>query len=628
MTPRDTSARRHPAALTRRLLPTILILALGLTVLLAGLIGLWRVFHRERDQARQTLEQQRQTLEHYARQALEQRLDRDLRAGANKIEEALRDPLLATDHLLSVEAGRQLLPRLISPISGDATPATELYQALLEGKSDAIPTTDPERRPFYREFFAALARSNDREVERTFRELLQHRALYRAAPEHDLPAMLALLTVFHRDSTPAPELLRALLVDGLDDGRGGQLEGLSRLLLAHRNRFTAGDFHFLSERLVDLATRADVPYQPFLERSREHPPAIPLPPTIAAEPDLERSQLELLHAGRWLIRRQPTGLLGIRIELNEALSEVATEMRSRGLLSDDDNVLTANETLADHLTIGDLNLSVDSVRWPRQAAGIEARFRLKAGLLLLSAMLAASMAFLTVAFQARRLRLVELKSEFVATVSHELRTPLASVRLLAETVDRRAKAPELKDYPARIVREIDGLSFLVENILSFNRLERGRVKPRLRRLSLEELIHEIQEDLETQVERRVVIEGPGSQVELTVDRELMKLLLLNLARNAALYNDRQPVRIVVEHNELDAVSEILISDNGRGITKHDRGRIFDQFYRGASGGEASTGTGLGLAICQRVAELHGGEITVAASSSEGTTFRLELPSET
>ena len=628
MTLQGKSPGRRPAPLTRRLLPTILILALGFAILLAGLIGLWRVFHRERDQARHALEQQRQTLEHYARQALEQRLDRSLRAGTVEIEAARRDPLLPADHLLAVEAGRQLLPRLVSPVPGDATPAMELYQALLDGQADAVPATGPDRRSLYREFLDALARSNDREVERTFRELLRHRALYLTAPEHDLPAMLALLTVFDRDSTPAPELLRALLLDGLDDGRGGRLESLSRLLLAHRNRMTAADFHFLSERLIDLATRADVPYQAFLERSQEHPPTVPLPPMSPTGTDLDGNPLELLHAGRWLIRRRPGGPIGIRIELDEALRQVATEMRSRGLLNDDDNVRTADEILADLLPIAELSLAVDSGRWPRQAAAIEARFRLKAGLVLLSAVLAASMAFLTVAFQARRLRLVELKSEFVATVSHELRTPLASIRLLAETVDRRATAPELKDYPARIVREIDGLSFLVENILSFNRLERGRIEPRLSLVPLDELIDEVREDLETQVESRVVIEAPGPGIELTVDRELMKLLLLNLARNAALYNDREPVEIVVEHRKLDHRTEILIRDNGRGLSESDRGRIFDQFYRGASGGEASNGTGLGLAICRRIAELHRGKISVAASSSQGTTFRLELPSGT
>ena len=635
----------------RRLLPTILVLALGFAVLLAGLIGLWRVFHRERDQAREALAQQRQALEYYALQALEQRLDRELRTADIEAENALGDPLLAARHLLWVEGGRQLLPRVAAPVPGVATPAADAYRALLGGEvvadglsgvlapSRAAPDAPWSRQlALHQTFLDALRRSSDRDVEQAFRALLRHRARYLSAPERDLPAMLALLHVFRRDSSPAPELLRALLHDGLDDGRGGELESLSRLLLEHRNRFTASDFSFLGERLIDLATAAQVPYQAFLERSREHPTTVAIPDNLAPV-----ARPFLLHTGRWLVLQEPDRLIGVKVDLGERLRDVAGEMRQRGLLIAGDDIRpvfpTESADGAASLPLDALRLEVDSPRWPRQAAEVAARYRLKVGLVVLSATLAAVMAVLGVALQARRLRLVELKSEFVATVSHELRTPLASIRLLAETVDRRAKAPELKDYPERIVREIDGLSFLVENILSFNRLERRRIEPRLSRVPLAELVEQIREDIETQVDRRVVIDGrhhseggqtgQGEDVVLNVDRELMKLLLLNLVRNAALYNDRDPVEITIEHREHDRGCEILVRDNGRGIPERERGKIFDEFYRPVrvSPSEGTVGgTGLGLAICRRVAELHGGKISIAASSREGTVFRIELPS--
>ncbi len=621
------------ASPARRLLPTILVLALGFAVVSAGLIGLWRVFHRERDQARQAQAQQRQTLERYARQALEQRLERDLRTAGVEAERALRDPLLAAGHLLWVAAGRQLLPRVASPLPGAATPAADSYRALLDSRHETARADAgapwQRQQELHRQFLNALARSSERDVEAALRALLRHRARFRAAPERDLPAMLALLQAFRRDSSPAPELLRALLHDGLDDGRGGRLESLSRLLLEHRNRFTAGDFKFLGERLVELAGPAQVPYQAFLERSREPPAMVSVPAEVA------QGQMELLHAGRWLVRREPgQELIGVRIELGDLLREVAGEMRSGGLLDTGDEVRPAAQTLPDHLPLDQLRLEVDSARGPRQAADVAARYRLKAGLLLLSAALAASMAILTAALQARRYRLVELKSEFIATVSHELRTPLASVRLLAETVARRAKAPSpqrgtnettFRDYPERIVREIDGLSFLVENILSFNRLERQRVEPRLTRVPLAELVDQVREEIESQIDRRVVIEGPDSEVVLTVDRELIKLLLLNLARNAALYNDRDPVTVVFEYRQIGNRPEILVRDNGRGIPEPERGKIFDEFYRPQGSVRSTRGTGLGLAICRRIAELHRGRIDVAESSSDGTTFRLELP---
>lgn len=628
----------------RRLLPTILLSALAFAVVSAGLIGLWRVFHRERDQARQGLAQQRQTLEQYARQALEQRADGDLRAAGDEAEQALRDPLLPAGHLLWIEAGRQLLPRPVVPVPGAATPAEDAYRALLEAGAAELAGAGTDvswsrQQELHRQVLDALGRSSERDIEASFRALLRHRARHRGAPERDLPAMLALLHAFRRDSTPAPELLRALLHDGLAAGPGGRLEGLSRLLLEHRNRFTPSDFQFLGERFVELATAAQVPYQAFLERSRERPERVSIPA------EMTPGATQLLHAGHWLVRQADQELIGVRVKLEEMLRDVTGEMRARGLLIDGDEV-RPDRALGELLPLDALGLTVDSRRWPRQAADIEARYRLKAGLLLLSATLAAAMAVLAGVLQARRFRLVELKSEFVATVSHELRTPLASVRLLAETVARRVRAPapdapDLKDYPERIVREIDGLSFLVENILSFNRLERRRVEPRLTQVPLAELVDRVREEIEAQVERRVVIRGPDAGgdgeltgVVLTVDRELIQLLLLNLARNAALYNDRDPVIITIEHRQLaegsGAGCEILVRDNGRGIPEDERGKVFEEFYRGfASDGEArsSRGTGLGLAICRRIAVLHGGKIEVAESSPEGTTIRLELPSK-
>jgi len=91
-------------------------------------------------------------------------------------------------------------------------------------------------------------------------------------------------------------------------------------------------------------------------------------------------------------------------------------------------------------------------------------------------------------------------------VSHDLRTPLASIRLQAETLMRRLRGnPEARDYPERIVRDVDGLSFLVENILSFNRLEHGGWQPRRADVSLRELVGGLRADLERQMPRKVSV---------------------------------------------------------------------------------------------------------------------------
>ena len=602
----------------RRLLPTVLALGLGLAVLVSGLIGLERVFRRERDEARETVESQRQALELYARRVLEQRLDRALSSASAEGEKAARDPLLAADHLLRVEARTQLLPRSFTFRPGSARDAEELFLALSAGDSAAGEPATPwgELLALQRAFAAAVRAGDQRRVESSFRAILRHRSRYRLAADRDLPAMLGLLHFFAREGSPAPELLRALLHDGLDDGRGGRLADLPGLLLEHRERFTRREFLFLSERLIELAAGSGIPYQAFLERSRDaSAPRVPLPAGIF---DFEAGGPTLVDGGRWLARLDTEGLVvGVAIDLRQHLEEIAADMRQRGLLRAEEEIRA--DMPPRHQPLAELELRLESERWPRLLAGIERRHRLKAALILLSATLALAMAVLALHLQARRVRLLELRSELLATVSHELKTPLASVRLLAETVARRSRTPELKDYPQRMVREIDRLNFLVENILSFNRLEKGRFEPRFSRLSLAELIDDVRSEIE-HPNCDLVLEAPSG--ELVADPELMRLLLSNLVRNACVHNDRDPV-VSIDHRRLAGGVEILVRDNGRGIPESERQKIFDDFYRPPD--SAGVGTGLGLAICRRIVELHRGTIRIASSGPEGTTFRLEFP---
>ena len=610
----------------RRLLPTISGLALGFAVLLAGLLSLERVFRQERQEARATVHQQRRALEQYAQRSLEQRLDQDLRRAATAIAGALRDPMLPAAHLFHSQGGRQRLPRLDSPLPGAETPARQLFSAILEN-DHPIPKGQEDspwrqRRALHGAFLRALREGSDRRVESTFRAVLQHRVRYRIAPPLDLPATLALLHVFNSESRPAPELLRALLHDGLEDGMGGEVAPLVRLLLAHRGRFTRPDFLFLGERIVELCEGAGIPFRAFVERSREFTERpVPLPPEVG-EP-------MVIDFGGWFVRRAGadaggSAVSGIALDLPLLLRRIATEMVDATLLRAGDSIHPAT-ALPQHVALADLALRVDSQRWPRRLADIERRYRLKAALVWFSACLAGALAALAVALQVRRLRLLELRSEFVATVSHELRTPLASVRLLAETVAKRARAADLRDYPARIVQEVDRLHFLVENILSFNRLEKGRMKPQLSSVSLDELLAEVRSETESQTDRPVVFCAPPTGVTLHADPELLRLLFLNLTRNACLYNDRQPVRITIDHRPLDSGgSRILCTDNGRGIPQSEWSKVFAEFYRPRRS-RGSGGTGLGLALCRRIAALHHGRLEIAASGREGTTFRLLLP---
>ena len=227
--------------------------------------------------------------------------------------------------------------------------------------------------------------------------------------------------------------------------------------------------------------------------------------------------------------------------------------------------------------------------------------------------------------QSRKQKFVELKSGFVSAVSHELRTPLASIRLMAETLERRTKnVPGTRDYPTRIVREIDDLSFLVENLLSFNRLDKGRWKPRRQDVAMDDVVDTLEEDLRAVGARPVELQTSGlSGVTVHADPELLRLLLRNLGKNACLYNERDPVRLSLRARTEGARWILEVTDNGVGIPAAEWGRIFGDFYRAP--GTRARGSGLGLAICRHIMEAHDGSIEIAQSSPEGTTFALAFP---
>ena len=113
---------------------------------------------------------------------------------------------------------------------------------------------------------------------------------------------------------------------------------------------------------------------------------------------------------------------------------------------------------------------------------------------------------------------------------------------------------------------------------------------------------------------------------LNADFELLTLLLSNLANNACRHSGRgDGVHIQVEASLAAEGGEAVVvrlSDNGRGIAARDHERVFEEFRRGPSD---KGGTGLGLAICRRIMRAHGGEIRIAESGPDGTTFEMRFP---
>ncbi|NMO15263.1 HAMP domain-containing histidine kinase [Pyxidicoccus fallax] len=600
----------------RRLLPTLIALALGLAGLGWGLGYLQRIFAAERDDAQASLDSRRKALEQYARASLTQSLHDRLEAARPAMEAASVDPLMPATGLYLRERGEQLLPRLAQHDTGDDAPARERYTRLRAGTERADEEEDPwaERLALVRAVDGALTRGDRRASTVALMALLQHRAQYVLASTRDVPGLLVVLESLAERGDPVPQLMHALVREGLADGRGGRLDGLQRLLLSRRSRFTREDFTFLRERVAALSTKVGAPVTDFEARVGE----------LAAEPLPLPRKLDgpvLVRTGWYLEPRGGSQVRGVAVDATALLESLTREMRERGLLEADGQVRLLGD--AEVLSLDALPLSVETPEWARAQGALVRRYRLKTGMVALCAVLAMGIAALSFVAQRRKYRFLELKSDFVATVSHELRTPLASIRLLAETLEwRLAEGTDARDYPARIVREADGLGFLVENLLSFNRIDKGRWVPKLAPVRLDELVSGLRRDLEAWSKVPVELDAQVDDRTYHADAQLLRLLLSNLARNACAYNTRSPVRLRIESLP---DGKVRFSDNGIGIPREQWETVFEEFVRLPGQGRDVPGSGLGLALCRRIMRLHGGSLRVADSSPEGTTFELSFP---
>jgi len=228
-------------------------------------------------------------------------------------------------------------------------------------------------------------------------------------------------------------------------------------------------------------------------------------------------------------------------------------------------------------------------------------------------------------------RLAALKSDFVANVSHELKTPLASVRMFGEMLLTRRVPSEDKreEYLQIIVGESERLSALIDNVLDFAKVERGKAAYEFAEQDVAEVAGRAVEVLRYRAERQgIEIKAKLKRVMAVIDARAIELLLINLIDNALKYA-RGTGTIEVSVSRLDDGGVRLeVVDEGPGIDPEDQARIFDRFVRGQVAQDTRVrGSGIGLALVKHIAESHGGTATVDSpvADGRGTRFVIELP---
>lgn len=231
-------------------------------------------------------------------------------------------------------------------------------------------------------------------------------------------------------------------------------------------------------------------------------------------------------------------------------------------------------------------------------------------------------------------KLAAQQMEFVATVSHELRTPLAVIRSAAQNLSAGVVEDPVraKRYGELIEAEGRRLTDMVEEVLEFAGLSGQRRALALKAVDVVSLVRDVvgasSALLDTaQVKAEVTI---GDDVPLVNgDEEALRRAISNLLANALKHGrDGRWVGLSVTRqrdNGRDDV-HIAVADRGRGIDAEDLRKVFEPFYRGRFAVDQQVqGNGLGLSLVQRIAEAHGGRVTVTSVPGEGATFTVRLP---
>jgi signal transduction histidine kinase len=250
---------------------------------------------------------------------------------------------------------------------------------------------------------------------------------------------------------------------------------------------------------------------------------------------------------------------------------------------------------------------------------------------------------------AREVMLARQQSDFVAAVSHEFRTPLTSMRHLIDLLATRGITNEARKahYYGLLAGETERLQRMVETLLSFGRIDAGAQVWRLDAQSVESLVGSVVEEFRREQDAHPLqVEVEPDLPPIQADREAIGRALWNLLENAAKYSPPgSPIRVFASRSDVASggstagalpkpVSRrrggmilIGVQDRGIGIPAAEQGRVFQKFVRGNEAKRLGVrGVGVGLALVKRIADAHGGSVTLASDVGRGSPFPLALPS--
>ena len=219
----------------------------------------------------------------------------------------------------------------------------------------------------------------------------------------------------------------------------------------------------------------------------------------------------------------------------------------------------------------------------------------------------------------------EAERQFTSDVSHELRTPMSVIMAQCEYTLDEERTPQEYERALRLIRRQGRkMTKLINDMLDFVRLERRGTNYQIEKLNLSALVNSVCEDMSLIRERGISLEHEVED-EIWVDGNpaLLSRLLSNLISNAYRYGkDDGHIKARLKKSQ-DEVT-LSVSDDGIGISREDKEKIFRRVYQ-ADSSRTGSGTGLGLSMVKEIASFHGGSMSVESEPGKGSEFTFHLP---
>jgi signal transduction histidine kinase len=227
-------------------------------------------------------------------------------------------------------------------------------------------------------------------------------------------------------------------------------------------------------------------------------------------------------------------------------------------------------------------------------------------------------------------RLSDLKTDFINNMTHELKTPLSTITVAGKTLEMkqiRNNEEKILETARLIGKQSIHLNQLINMILEISMWERTQFELDKKPVDIEEVMNDIIDCFRSgcgncaSINRNYSFSGARADLDIVY----FTTMINNLLSNAVKYSDREP-EINVDGSLADGRVTISVSDNGIGISKTDQRHIFDKFYRASTGNiHKFKGLGLGLYYVKKIAQAHGGDVSVYSKPGRGSTFTITLP---